>query len=384
VFLDSLWEGQHPRLGFVLLSVAISGTMRNWTESRLLTATWSYVRCPGERHIVLEPALSENALRVLREADRRLRGVRRGDRPSVYRICRISMTALASVDAFYIALISDATTNVFPYTFDRGEYIDPDILPYRPGGLTHWIKSSKRTYRWSDDAGALLGRGVPFGAEADLSRDALVTPLVDPVSDDVIGLMSVQSYLPGVFTPEHEFALEWLALAAMLTIARDEEDRDRARLYAVFPEIDTAAITNLADLVGHIWVRIGDIRNAIAEVAARREGAVDPELRGALTRLIEMCEDLQIETADASRITERRDDSAWPILTPREEEVVQLIAQDRSNREIARALHLSEKTVKAHVTSILRKFNATQRSAVAWHVRARQADEGPAAPPAAT
>ena len=81
--------------------------------------------------------LSETTQRVLREADRRLRGVRSGDRPSVYRICRIAMASLAPVDSFYIALIRDEATTVFPYTFDRGEYVDPDILPYRPGGLTH-------------------------------------------------------------------------------------------------------------------------------------------------------------------------------------------------------------------------------------------------------
>ncbi|MEV8374982.1 helix-turn-helix transcriptional regulator [Kribbella sp. NPDC056861] len=279
------------------------------------------------------------------------------------------MTALAPIDAFYIALIRHDTTTVFPYTFDRGEYVDPDIVPYRPGGLTHWIKASKKTYRWSDDSGALLNRGVPFGADADVSRDALVTPLVDPDTGDVIGLMSVQSYTQELFTAEHEFALEWLALAAMLTIARDEQDRDRTGLYSVFPDVDTAAIADLADLVSHVWVHLGDIRAAIVDLAGRPEITGTPSLSCEVTRLAVLCENLLIETADARRSADQPDGSGRPTLTPREEEIVQLIAQDRSNREIAGSLHLSEKTVKAHVTSILRKFNATQRSAVAWQVR---------------
>ncbi len=315
-----------------------------------------------------ETPLSGTTIRVLRDADRRLRGTRRGDRPSVYRICRISMSALALVDSFYIALIRDESTNIFPYTFDRGEYVDPDILPYRPGGLTHWIKASRRTYRWRDDNGALLDRGVPFGAEADLSRDALVTPLTDPDTGDAIGMMSVQSYTADTFTAEHETALEWLALAAMLTISRDEQDRDRADLYAVYPELDTAAITDIADLAGHLWVRLGDIRAALAEWSQRSGQPTDPQL----ARIIQMCEDLQTETAEAGRTTAPPTDTDWPALTERESEIVRLIAEERSNRDIAALLHLSEKTVKAHVTNILRKFGATQRSAVAWRARARR------------
>ena len=52
-------------------------------------------------------------------------------------------------------------------------------------------------------------------------------------------------------------------------------------------------------------------------------------------------------------------------LTGREREVLAEIAQGRSNREIARALTVSEKTVKAHVSSVLAKLGVQDRTQAA-------------------
>lgn len=49
-------------------------------------------------------------------------------------------------------------------------------------------------------------------------------------------------------------------------------------------------------------------------------------------------------------------------LSTRELDVLKLIAQGKRNREIAEDLFLSEKTIKAHVSSILRKLNAEDRT----------------------
>jgi two-component system, NarL family, response regulator DegU len=49
-------------------------------------------------------------------------------------------------------------------------------------------------------------------------------------------------------------------------------------------------------------------------------------------------------------------------LTPREMEILKYIGQGYLNKQIAGELHISEQTIKNHVTSILRKLNANART----------------------
>ena len=59
------------------------------------------------------------------------------------------------------------------------------------------------------------------------------------------------------------------------------------------------------------------------------------------------------------------DPAAASPLTARERDVLAEITQGRSNREIARALSLSEKTVKTHVSNVLMKLGVADRTQAA-------------------
>ena len=81
---------------------------------------------------------------------------------------------------------------------------------------------------------------------------------------------------------------------------------------------------------------VGDLLDALARVAAGGS-ALDPEV---VARLI----------------GRRRDSDRLGALTPREREVLALMAEGRTNRGIARRLHLTERTVETHTGSIIGKL----------------------------
>nr|WP_202495779.1 response regulator transcription factor [Streptomyces sp. SID4982] len=115
-------------------------------------------------------------------------------------------------------------------------------------------------------------------------------------------------------------------------------------------------------------------------VPALRAGAagyvykdVDPDALAAAIRSVHAGHILlQPEVADALLTQEGANSGQGRggSLTEREREVLGLIADGRSNREIARALVLSEKTVKTHVSNILMKLDLADRTQAAlWAVR---------------
>jgi DNA-binding NarL/FixJ family response regulator len=56
------------------------------------------------------------------------------------------------------------------------------------------------------------------------------------------------------------------------------------------------------------------------------------------------------------------DDSSWrSLLTPREQDAAVLLAKGDSNKEIARQLDITERTVKAHVGAMLEKLGVRDR-----------------------
>ncbi len=55
------------------------------------------------------------------------------------------------------------------------------------------------------------------------------------------------------------------------------------------------------------------------------------------------------------------------VLTSREKEVLSLLSTGRTNKEIAKALFISEKTVKSHLNSIFRKLKVSHRLQAILH-----------------
>jgi two-component system, NarL family, nitrate/nitrite response regulator NarL len=92
-----------------------------------------------------------------------------------------------------------------------------------------------------------------------------------------------------------------------------------------------------------------DLVNAIRMVNSGQR-YVTPSLAYALLR-----------THEAKQKSERTQRDQVAGLTPRERDVLTVLVEGRSNKEIGRRLDLSEKTVKHHVTSILQKLKARNR-----------------------
>ena len=83
-----------------------------------------------------------------------------------------------------------------------------------------------------------------------------------------------------------------------------------------------------------------------------------------------MASKLLTEFASMARKDEEKQQMPAPRLTEREMEVLTLVAQGLNNRDIAKALFISENTVKNHVRNILEKLHLHSRmEAVVYAVR---------------
>ena len=60
------------------------------------------------------------------------------------------------------------------------------------------------------------------------------------------------------------------------------------------------------------------------------------------------------------------------VLTPREREIIALVAEGRTNGEIGKQLFISTKTVSVHVSNILGKLGASSRTEAAAVARRRK------------
>jgi NarL family two-component system response regulator LiaR len=162
-------------------------------------------------------------------------------------------------------------------------------------------------------------------------------------------------------------------------VAVAEHDPDVVLMDLVLPEVDgVEAIRRIASE----WPRI----RVIALTSFLDDDKVFPAVRagaaGYLLKDVEPAELVKairtvhageglLHPAVAARLMEEVASSggreAPDSLTPREREVVALIARGLSNKRIALELGISEKTVKTHVSSILGKLGLTDRTQVALY-----------------
>jgi DNA-binding NarL/FixJ family response regulator len=105
---------------------------------------------------------------------------------------------------------------------------------------------------------------------------------------------------------------------------------------------------------------VAGARTALTDaVAAYRELSADWDIRRADARL------RQLGVRRGPRSVRRRPTTGWAALTPTEERVASLVAEGRSNPDIAAELLLSRRTVQTHVSNILTKLGYSSRIEIA-------------------
>ena len=126
------------------------------------------------------------------------------------------------------------------------------------------------------------------------------------------------------------------------------------------PDTEVIALTSVLDdatVVGAI--KAGAIGYLLKDTAA-----------GELCRAIKAAAAGQVQLSPQAAellVREVRAPESPEALTERETEVLRLMALGRANKQIARQLHITDKTVKTHVSSILAKLNVQSRTQAALH-----------------
>ena len=131
-----------------------------------------------------------------------------------------------------------------------------------------------------------------------------------------------------------------------------------------YPNVEVVALTSFSEAERvHLALEAGaagyllkdaEADEVVAAIGAAHRGEVhlDPVAARKLTR---------------SMITPQR---SATVLTPREREILVLVAQGRSNRDIANTLVISERTARTHVSNVLNKLALASRTQAAlWAVR---------------
>lgn len=179
--------------------------------------------------------------------------------------------------------------------------------------------------------------------EASDGLEALVK--ARELAPDLI-LMDIQMRGADGIEATHRIKLERPATAIVMLTVRDDED-------SLFQAIQSGAQGYLLKNI-HSADLLDLLRGAV-----RGEAAITPVLAG---RMLEEFRRLAEEAPS-------RPGEEAPTLSRREQEVLSLVAERATDKEIAEALHLSLSTVKSHMRNILAKLHVSSRHDAARFAR---------------
>ena len=120
-----------------------------------------------------------------------------------------------------------------------------------------------------------------------------------------------------------------------------------------YPDEEAVFAAILSGASGYLLKEIrAETLTAAIETVASGGSLLDPSVTG---RVLDRIRRVGMGAAD-ERLSK---------LSEKEQQILTLIAEGKTNKEIARVVHLSDKTVKNYVSSILSKLNLSRRSAAA-------------------
>jgi LuxR family transcriptional regulator, maltose regulon positive regulatory protein len=245
---------------------------------------------------------------------------------------------------------------------------------YAPGPRAQLAELRRRQGRPAE-AQALL-RAAGASSAAELCRARLALDAGDPrAAAELAGRLRRRD--PG---PGQAPVLELLARAAIAAGELERAHDAVAALRALERLLGTSPLRAATDLVAGMLAAARGEHDAALTLL---EDAVDAYQRGgasyeAAQARIELAatllalgrpdraDDESAAAADAIRELRAADAEGMPV-TPREREVLALLAEGLTNRQIAERLVVSEHTVHRHVTNILRKLDLPSRAAAAAH-----------------
>lgn len=146
-----------------------------------------------------------------------------------------------------------------------------------------------------------------------------------------------------------------------VSATREIVARERAQVLVLTSFSDADRIVDALD-AGAVGYMLKDAEPDDLVEAVRSVARGDSPLHPRVAR--------QLLTARATR-------PAGPSLTAREQEVLELVRLGLANKQIARRLDISERTVKAHLTSVFSAIGVRDRTGAAlWAERHRSPDRG--------